>query len=375
MSSIPASNSEFVKRGPDSQVPHNFRVSVLTIPPASPTELAELAEATEAYGYDALWLADERFHAEPYSALTYCATRTRRIGLGVCVTDPYSRHPALTAMAIGTLDALSEGRALLGIGAGGSGFAQLGLQQLKPARAMAEAIDLIRRLLRGETVMLDGEVVSFRHGKLDFPPVRADLPVYLASQNQLGLRLAGEVADGAIMQGCVNESMLRFFEREVQAGADRGRRTAQDLDLVARIDVIINPDRRAAVDAVRPNVATTLLFQKPNFASFVQAGLEIPADLREMIADIPPSRDRSVTLPIAKHIPDEWVDSFIIAGDVERVTEQVSSVLRHVNHFMLRPIVTEGGNRVDAVRQFAEEVLPRVRQTLSAEQTSIEESR
>ena len=346
-------------------MPHNFRVSVLTIPPASPTELAELAEATEGYGYDSLWLADERFHAEPYSALTYCATRTRRIGLGVCVTDPYSRHPALTAMAIGTLDALSEGRAMLGIGAGGSGFAQMGVQQIKPARAMAEAIDLIRRLLRGETVTVDGEVVSFKNGKLDFLPVRPDLPVYVASQNQLGLRLAGEVADGAIMQGCVNQAMLLFFEQEVQAGAERAGRRGQGLEMVARIDVIIAADRQAAVDSVRPNVATTLLFQKPKFASFVQAGLDIPAALREMIADIPPSRDRAVTVPISKHIPDEWVDSFIIAGDVERVAHQVSSVLRHVNHFMLRPIVAPGGNRVDVLRQFAEDVLPRVRQALT----------
>ncbi|MCA1644729.1 MAG: LLM class flavin-dependent oxidoreductase [Chloroflexi bacterium] len=346
-------------------MPRNLRFSVLTIPPANPTELAELAEATEAYGYDSLWLADERFHAEPYSALTYCATRTRRIGLGVCVTDPYSRHPALTAMAIATVDALSGGRAILGIGAGGSGFAQLGLHQIKPARALAEAIDLIRRLLRSETVTLDGEVVSFKHGKLDFAPVRADLPVYVASQNQLGLRLAGEVADGAIMQGCVNEAMLRFFDSEVQAGAVRGGRTRQDVDRVARIDVIIDADRRAALDAVRPNVATTLLFQKPKFASFVQAGLDIPASLRELIADIPPSRDREITLPIAQHIPDEWVDSFIIAGDVERVAEQVGNVMRHANHFMLRSIVSAGGHRVDVLRQFAEDVVPRVRQALS----------
>src|SRR5215211_2577335 len=126
-------------------MPPTFRVSVLTIPPTSASELAAFAAATEAYGYDALWLADERFHADPYAALTYCAAHTRRIDLGVCVTDPYSRHPALTAMAIGTLDELSGGRAILGIGAGGSGFAELGLEQTRPSRAMTEAIDLVRR--------------------------------------------------------------------------------------------------------------------------------------------------------------------------------------------------------------------------------------
>ena len=341
-----------------------FRVSVLTIPSTSASELAAFAEATEAYGYDALWLADERFHADPYAALTYCATRTRRVGLGVCVTDPYSRHPALTSMAIGTLDELSGGRAILGIGAGGSGFAELGLQQTRPARAITEAIDLIRRLLRGETVTLDGEVVCFRRGKLDFVPRRAEIPVYVASQNQQGLRVAGRVADGAIMQGCVNESMMRFFHAEVEAGVTEAGRSRADIDMVARIDVAIADDRKAALDAVKPNLVTSLLFQKPAFTSFARAGIEVPESLRTLIADIPSTRDRAVTVPLARHIPDEWVDAFIIAGDVEHVAEQVVGVLRReVNHFMVRPVAIDG-DHVGALRRFAEDVLPIVRREL-----------
>jgi 5,10-methylenetetrahydromethanopterin reductase len=338
-----------------------FRVSVLTIPPTSASELAALADATEAYGYDALWLADERFYADPYAALTYCATRTRRIDLGVCVTDPYSRHPALTAMAIGTLDELSDGRAILGIGAGGSGFAELGLQQTKPARAMTEAIELVRRLLRGETVTVDGEVVRFRQGKLDFTPRRAEVPVYVASQNQRGLRVAGRVADGAIMQGCLNEPMMRFFHAEVAAGATEAGRSPADVEMVARIDVAIADDRKAALDAVKPNLVTSLLFQKPAFTSFARAGIEVPESLRALMVDIPSTRDRAVTVPLAQHIPDEWVSAFIIAGDVEEVAEQVAGVLRRdVDHFMLRPVAIDG-DPVGALRRFAEDVLPIVR--------------
>jgi 5,10-methylenetetrahydromethanopterin reductase len=342
-----------------------FRVSVLTIPPTSASELAAFAAATEAYGYDALWLADERFHADPYAALTYCAAHTRRIGLGVCVTDPYSRHPALTAMAIGTLDELSGGRAILGIGAGGSGFAELGLQQTKPARAMTEAIDLVRRLLRGETVTLDGDVVRFQHGKLDFVPRRAEIPVYVASQNQHGLRVAGQVADGAIMQGCLNDPMMRFFHAEVATGATRVGRARADIDMVARIDVAIADDRHAALDAVKPNLVTSLLFQKPAFTSFARAGIVVPESLRALIADIPSTRDPAVTVPLARHIPDEWVDAFIIAGDVEHVAEQVVGVLRRdVDHFMVRPMAIDG-DRVGALRRFAEDVLPIVRREIA----------
>src|SRR5690242_2590855 len=99
-------------------------------------------------GYDIAWLADERFYREVYSCLTSFALNTRRIRLGPCVTDPYARHPALTAMAIATLDELSGGRAVLGVDAGISGFAEMGVERLKPARAIRETVELVRLLLR-----------------------------------------------------------------------------------------------------------------------------------------------------------------------------------------------------------------------------------
>src|SRR5512145_3535936 len=105
-------------------------------------EMAALAARAEALGYDDVWLADERFFREVYASLAAFAAGTTRVRLGRCVTDPYSRHPALTAMAIATLDELSGGRAVLGIGAGISGFAELGIRRERPSRALREAITL-----------------------------------------------------------------------------------------------------------------------------------------------------------------------------------------------------------------------------------------
>src|SRR5271155_2246141 len=127
---------------------------------------AERARLAEACGFDAVWLADERFYREVYAVLAQVALATRRVRLGPCVTDPFVRHPALTAMAIATLDEISDGRAMLGLGAGVSGFAELGIRPSKPPRAIRESIDLIRALLRGEQVDVGGEVFSFRDGYL-----------------------------------------------------------------------------------------------------------------------------------------------------------------------------------------------------------------
>src|SRR5580700_9123560 len=109
--------------------------------------LVERAKLAEASGYDTVWLADERFYREVDACLALFAANTTRVRLGPCVTDPFVRHPALTAMAIATIDEISDGRAVLGIGAGISGFAELGIRPQKPARAIRESIELIRALL------------------------------------------------------------------------------------------------------------------------------------------------------------------------------------------------------------------------------------
>ncbi len=82
----------------------SLTTGLLLLPRYPAAELCALAKRAEALGYDDLWLADERFFREVYASLTLAALNTTRVRLGPCVTDPYSRHPALTAMAIATLD-------------------------------------------------------------------------------------------------------------------------------------------------------------------------------------------------------------------------------------------------------------------------------
>ena len=165
-------------------------------PVAAMVERVKLAEAS---GFGTVWLADERFYREVYSCLAMFAANTTRVQLGPCVTDPFARHPALTAMAIATLDEISGQRSILGLGAGVSGFAELGIDRRKPPRAIREAIELIRALLRGEQVDFHGEIIHFNDGHLSFKPVRADIPIYVASNGPLGQRAAGALAEGAIM--------------------------------------------------------------------------------------------------------------------------------------------------------------------------------
>src|SRR6201993_4124416 len=160
-------------------------LQLLLLGDAPVAQLVGRARLAEANGYSAVWVADERFYREVYSCLGQIAAHTAKIQLGPCVTDPYSRHPALTAMAIATLDEISGGRAILGIGAGISGFAELGIDRRKSARAIRESIEVIRVLLCGEAVDFEGEVITCKRGRLSFSPPRPTLPIYVASNGPL----------------------------------------------------------------------------------------------------------------------------------------------------------------------------------------------
>jgi 5,10-methylenetetrahydromethanopterin reductase len=200
-----------------------MQIGLLMLGDASVQTMVERARLAEAVGYGTVWLPDERFFREVYSCLAHFAAHTSKVLLGPCVTDPFSRHPALTAMAIATLDEISGQRAILGIGAGVSGFAELGINRSKPARAIREMIGVIRALLLGESVDFHGEVIEFHQGRLSFVPTRSAVPIYVASNGPLGQRVAGAVADGAIMEACASLPEAEAFSAEVNAGAAQVR--------------------------------------------------------------------------------------------------------------------------------------------------------
>lgn len=338
----------------------------LLVLPAHPVDrLAAIAQLAERAGYDCLWIADERFFREAYGCLAHCALHTRRIRLGPGVTDPYSRHPALTAMAIATLDEISGGRAVLGIGAGVSGFRELGIDASRSAVAMREAVALIRRLLAGETVSVKGEQVSVHDGRLDFAPPRADVPIYVASQRAAGCRVAGRVADGAIMQGCVAEPLLRFFRETVREGALQAGRDPAAVELVARINVCVAEDRATARDAMRPTIVRSLAAQRPGFFTFATAGLTVPAGLRDKVLALPYTHDPAPLRAVASEVPDAFVDAVTLTGPPPPIAREVVRMVRGgIGQLLVYPLAVDG--RIETtIERFQAEVMPLVRAELA----------
>lgn len=338
---------------------------LLLLPHEPPADLAALARLAEDAGCDHVWLADERFHRDVYGCLALCAARTSRVTLGPCVTDPYSRHPALTAMAIATLDEISGGRAMLGLGAGISGFAELGIRRAKPARAIRETVGLVRRLLAGETVDARGEVVRFHDGRLDFPAPRADVPVYVASNGPLGQRAAGAVADGAIMEGCGHPAEARALAATVAAGAREAGRDPARVTLVARLNACLADDGTAARDTLRLRVARTLGAGRLRFAALAAEGLALPEAATAKVAGVPYAAGLEPYRPLLPLITDAVVDAVTLAGTVDEAVARVVALGRAgIGQVMIHPFAPPGGTMEDTIRRFGAEVLPRARAAL-----------
>jgi 5,10-methylenetetrahydromethanopterin reductase len=336
-------------------------LQLLLLGDAPVAQLVERARLAEANGYSAVWVADERFYREVYSCLGQLAAHTAKVLLGPCVTDPFARHPALTAMAIATLDEISGGRAILGIGAGISGFAELGIDRRKPARAIREAIEVIRALLRGETVDYPGEVVAFNHGRLSFPPLRPEIPIYVASNGPLGQRVAAEIADGVIMEACASAAEVGALRTAVEAAARKAGRDPRAIRIIARLNTCIGTDGRLARDAVRPAVARYLGAGRLRSRTAVAQGLALPAEALAMVAGAAYAAGVTPYLPLLPLITDRHVDAFTLAGTVDEVIEHAITLREAgADGVIARPFAPEGGTIEETIVALGSEVWPRV---------------
>lgn len=317
-------------------------LELLMLGDAPVADLAERARFAEMCGFDAVWLADERFYREVYSSLARIAMATSRVRLGPCVTDPFTRHPSLTAMAIATLDEIADGRAMLGIGTGVSGFRELGIQPKKPPRAIRESIALIRALLRGEQVNGQGELISFYDGHLSFKPIRSEIPVHVASNGPLGQRAAGAVADGAIMEACGSVSEVEAFRVEVARGAQSAGRDPSGVRLTARLNACIATDGGKARNAVRPTVARLLGRRSLKLATAAAQGLTLPPDATAPMAGARYADGVKPYLPLLPLVTDRHVDAFALAGTKAEVTARIIALRRAgIDSIIVRPLAAD----------------------------------
>jgi 5,10-methylenetetrahydromethanopterin reductase len=182
-----------------------LRLGVQIIPHLAAREIARVAVEAEQLGYADFWMSDEGFMIDPFTALGMIADKTSRIRLGV-VTNPYTRHPAMTAAALATLDQMSDGRSQLCYVAGGSLVLEpIGMARTQPVQTVQEAIVLTRHLLSGEKVTWIGTQFQLKDAHLE-PRVHTMPTIHVAARGTRMLEMAARHAD-AIWTG-IDTSMI-----------------------------------------------------------------------------------------------------------------------------------------------------------------------
>jgi F420-dependent oxidoreductase-like protein len=226
-----------------------------------------LAVEAEKHGYDSLWVA-EAWGSDAVSLLAWVGASTSRILLGTAILQIPSRTPALTAMTAATLDRLSGGRLLLGLGVSGPQVVEgwHGVPYGKPLSRTRETVEIVRRVLareeplvfRGESYSVPAETGSGlgKPLKLMMPPLRKEIPIYLAALGPKNVTLAAEIADGWLPI-FYSPFHAEVFKESLDAGFSRRPRERQLLpfDVAPGVAVAVGSDLERCFDSVKPNLA------------------------------------------------------------------------------------------------------------------------
>lgn len=336
-------------------------------PCAGPEATAALARRAEEGGFSWIWSVDSPLLAgalfDPYVDLAVCAAATKRVMLGPAVSPLFLRNPVATAAAILSLDRISGGRAVLGMGSGGSALVTLGvardpnLTYTAGARErqdlLVEEVLLLRRLFAGEPVSL-----GRRDIKLDEPrPIK----IYLAASGRRMLELAGSMADGVIIHVGVWLPALKEAIDHVRRGAEQAGRDPHAIDYVCSTYTAVSSegDRRRDVREIRPEAS----FYYSIMPQLVErAGFDISRRFPERMPhpDMTHAHHWEEAMAAAEtYIPDEMVEQFCLVGPPNAAIQRI----REIAELGITQLYVRGGSSYrlpDAlVDTFGRDILPR----------------
>src|ERR671922_140664 len=297
----------------------------------SAEEQLKLVREAESLGYDSVWTA-EAYGSDAATILGWLAQATETIKLGSAIFQMPGRSAAMTAMTAATLDQLSGGRMILGIGSSGPQVAE-GWHGQRFARQLArtrEYVAVVRMALARERVVFDGETLTLplpdgpgKPLKLTIAPVQERIPVYLAAIGPKNTTLAAEIADGWIPTLFSPEHVAEFrpLLEEGFARAGNGKSFA-DFDIAPTVSTMVADDRAAARDAMRPYLALYvggMGSRKQNFYNALvrRYGFE---DAAREVQDLYLSGKKDEA---AAALPTELIDITSLCGPRERIKERL----------------------------------------------------
>jgi probable F420-dependent oxidoreductase len=221
----------------------------------APAETVECIVLAESLGYESAWMT-EGHGGDQFAILAAAALRTKRIRLGTAISSVFVRSAPTIAMAAATVDDLSGGRFVLGLGS--SHRVQVegehGLPYGQPIARVRETVEVVRALLRDGRVSHRGALLTIERFELWFTPRRRAIPIYLAALFPPMLEVCGEMAEGVILTWSTLAAGARAAA-SVTVGARRAGRRPEDVEIASLLPCVVAADRAQAIDAMRSGVA------------------------------------------------------------------------------------------------------------------------
>ena len=287
-------------------------------------ELAGYGRMAEDAGFDSLWVTERYFHEETFSMLGYLAGRTERIRLGVGVVNPYTRNPALLGMGAATLDRLSGGRMMLGLGRSDADViaGRMGMDYRAPLSRLRGTVAALRRMWNGERVSDEFAGVSLTNVGLAIRPVQDTLLIYLAAIGPRALRLAGEVADGVLLNAYAPVEYIRWAVSEVREAASNAGRDPASIDITCMLIVRLTDDPDAVLPSLRERVARLIAEPFTGEVLLGQGGFDtsILAPVRELV-------EKGDESGAARYVSDELAEACYLLGDAARCRQRIQEYI------------------------------------------------
>lgn len=304
------------------------------------------AAAAERAGFDAVWQAESRLVRDAIVPMAAFAATTSTIRLGSGVASIWTRNPAVLASTFATLDDLAPGRVICGLGAWWDPLARkVGIDRTHPLTVMREVVTVVRALLHDETVTFDGTYVHLDGVELDYVHQERrpkEVPIYVGATGMQMMELAGEIADGVVLNYLVSPSYNARALESLAAGAARAGRSVDDVDRPQLVVCSLDEDRAAALDNARLLV-TQYLGQQPH----IMKASGVPQSLLDEIGRVltwPASHDQVVAA--SKLVPDEVVQLITASGTADECVRQVRA---YVDAGCTCPVLYPLGDDVQAM--------------------------
>ena len=290
----------------------------------SPSERADIikrVQIAEDLGVESAWVA-EAWGRDAFSMLTHLAVTTKKIQLGTAIVNVFSRTPAVLAMTFGTLDELSGGRAIIGLGSSGANVVEHwhGVPFEKPATRLREYIEIIDMIMRQEKLNYGGKVFKLERGfTMQFPTVREHIPTYIASITPKSMEQTGEIADGWIPIYWPKDKIASGIDT-LLVGAKKAGKTRADLTVAPAIVMQITD--AGSEEKIRDAARGPIAFYVGRMGSYYYEMLERHG-FEEEVAKIKEGWAARDPKAAAAGVSDRMLDQTAVVGPIERCKEEL----------------------------------------------------